>query len=390
MLVFRRTQSDRDIIQLKQSDNIFNSRKYGERLKKFFSEINYLNLSFQGHDLFSNAKSLYNIGDNPLVQKADIIHLHWIANMVDYREFFPKVGRKPIVWTLYDMNHFTGGCHYTQGCLKYETGCGNCPQLNSGKHRDLSWQIFNSKRKLYQGQNIHIFGISRWITDCARRSLLFRNSNVDLLRTGLPLNVFKKRDRRNSRKAFGLPQNKVLILFVSDYKTSRKGFEYLLRALRFLGGRIDFSKVGLVTFGAQQECKGIAGLSGISLYHLGHIHDQRLIPSAYSSADICAVPSLEDVFPLACLESMACGVPVVGFNAGGLPDMIIPDKTGLLAELRNSRDLADKMGFMISHPFKRRQMGRNARELVEERYTVQIQAERYREIYKDVLKSGRH
>jgi len=63
---------------------------------------------------------------------ADLVHLHWVAGFVDYRAFLPAVARRcPIVWTLHDMNPFTGGCHLDDGCGRHAFGCGRCPQLGS-------------------------------------------------------------------------------------------------------------------------------------------------------------------------------------------------------------------------------------------------------------------
>ena len=55
----------------------------------------------------------YDVSGHPLVKEADILHLHWINNFVDYPSFFKKV-QKPMVWTLHDENLFLGVTHYSQ------------------------------------------------------------------------------------------------------------------------------------------------------------------------------------------------------------------------------------------------------------------------------------
>ena len=63
---------------------------------------------------------------------ANVYHLHWVAGFLDYSTFFGAFPRdKPLVWTLHDMNQFTGGCHYTAGCDKFTLACGACPALGS-------------------------------------------------------------------------------------------------------------------------------------------------------------------------------------------------------------------------------------------------------------------
>src|SRR5438876_4759694 len=64
--------------------------------------------------------------------KADLYNLHWVAGFLDHRTFFGRGPRGiPLVWTLHDMNPFTGGCRYTAGCERFGATCGACPALGS-------------------------------------------------------------------------------------------------------------------------------------------------------------------------------------------------------------------------------------------------------------------
>ena len=78
----------------------------------------------------------------------DIIHLHWINEQFLDIKLLNRV-IKPIVWTLHDCWPFTGICHYFYDCINYKKKCGNCQFLNSSKERDISWQIWNEKLKVY-------------------------------------------------------------------------------------------------------------------------------------------------------------------------------------------------------------------------------------------------
>ena len=138
MLVMHRSSSDKDVVQFNQRSNI--TRRLVNKItnKIIKSEYNICKyIRPKGLDLFSDDRTIYFISKHPFIQEADIIHLHWIAFMVNYSEFFTKI-KKPIVWTLHDMNPFTGGCHYSGACKKYEVGCGACPQLGSTDQNDLS------------------------------------------------------------------------------------------------------------------------------------------------------------------------------------------------------------------------------------------------------------
>ncbi len=391
MLVLHRSSSDSDVVEFTQSDNLL--RQIWDRLwNRYISyEFNvYKNTRLKGLDLFSNDRSIYAISKHPFVQEADIIHLHWIAGMIDYTKFFQNAGNKPLVWTLHDRNPITGGCHITGDCKKYETGCGACPQLGSSDTNDLSREIFKRKEKACKGHNIHVVAPSNMFIGCIRRSQLFRGFKLNVIPQGVSSSTFTKRNKNYSRDLLSLPQDKTLILFGADYKSENKGFKYLLQALKRLKEKIDTSTIALVTFGRHEFIDTFSKDTNILVYLLGYIHDEQLLSSVYSAADMFVIPSLEEAFGQTCLESMACATPVIGFNTGGIPDMITPHKTGLLAELKNTQDLADKIAYMVNHHKERQQMGENARKLVEEEYTLQIQAKRYLKLYEMMLStSGR-
>ena len=388
MLVLKRYSMDSDVVQFETQRTIF--KKVIDRVcsKVISSELYaYKYIRPKGCDLFTNCRTIYkDIGKHPLIKEADIITLRWIAHMVDYREFFRSITGKPIVWRLSDMNPFTGGCHYSNGCLRYQSGCGSCPQLGSNDPDDLSRKIFKIKEKAYRGQNMRIVAISKWHAEWAERSSLFKDRPVEIIPNGVPTDIFKKsRDKDTLRKASGIPQGKTVILFGADYKTKRKGFEYLLKALELLKQKIDTREIALVTFGPSQSLDGLSRGNAFSVHQMGYVTDEILLSNIYSSCDFFVMPSIGEAGGQVFLEAMACGVPVIAFNVGTMADAITPYKTGLLAELKNTKDLADKIEYMITHPKERQEMGENARKLVEQEYTLQTQANRYLRLYEMML-----
>ena len=388
MLVWHCRSSDNDLWKFTQPNNIFKkiiNRVCNASIRcEFYA---YKNTRPKGLDLFSDDRTVYDISKHPLVKEADIINLHWIARMVDYREFFSNIHNKPILWCLSDMNPFTGGCHITRGCKRYETGCGTCPQLGSRDLHDLSRRIFKRKENSYKGRNIHFVTPSKWLVDRIKRSLLFKDFKAGIIPYGLSTLVFTKRDKKYSRNLLDLPHDKTFILFGSEYKSEIKGLEYLIQALKLLKDKVDTSKVALVLFGPYNSTDILFKDIELPVYTLGYIRDESLLSCVYSAADMFVAPYLEENFPNTVLESMACGTPIVGFNVGGIPEMITPGKTGLLAEVKSIQDLAQKIEYMITHPKERQEMGDNARKLVEQEYTLQIQAERYFKLYKTILKT---
>ena len=92
---------------------------------------------------------------------------------------------------------------------------------------------------------------------------------------------------------------------------------------------VDAASIGLLTWGGDI---GAHVPDGVAHRHCGRIFDDHLLKLLYSAADIFVCPSRADNLPNTILEGLACGTPAIGSNIGGIPDMVIPDKTGWLYE----------------------------------------------------------
>jgi len=386
MLVLTNRTADQNVIKL-DLPHLNIPRKIRDKIRKKIinTELdNYINVLSNEYALFSNARSPYRI-DCQLIEKADILNLHWIARMIDACEFVSTFAGKRIVWTLHDMNPFTGGCHYSRGCTRYRTGCGACPQLGSKNLNDLSKKIFKRKERAYKNYKFQIVTPSKWLHDCARESLLFRDLPIEIIPNGIQTDAFKKRDKKFLRNLLKLPLDKTLILFGLDNEQERKGVTCLLEALTLLKTTVDTGSLGIVLFGNFFTLNALFQKTGFDIYQFYYTYHESLLSALYSSCDIFVLPSVEDNFPNTLLESMSCQTPAVCFNAGGMKDIVMPYKTGCLAELKNVKDLADKIGYMITHPKERFEMGKAAGALIEKECSLHVQATRYQEVYKKVL-----
>ena len=314
---------------------------------------------------------------------ADLYNLHWVAGFLDYRIFFGRVPRDvPLVWTLHDMNPFTGGCHYTAGCDRLVGGCGACPALGSTDSKDLSATIFHRKRAAYAKLNPEIVRIvtpSAWLCREASRSALFGKFDVSTIPYGLDTEIFKPRRRAIAREVFGIPQDRRIVMFAAQsLHNHRKGMDLLLAALAEQKTRSD---VSLVSVGMNQLSVAVPG----GHYALGELNSERLMSFAYSAADLFVLPAREDNLPNVVLEAMACGTPVVALDVGGLPDMVRTDVTGLLVPPEDVRGLGSAIAAILSDDERRARMSRECRRVAVEQYSLEIQAERYRLVYEELL-----
>ena len=159
---------------------------------------------------FSPANSGLDISGHPLLDEADIIHLHWINHGFISLKGLEKIlaKGKPVVWTLHDMWPFTGGCHYSGTCLEFLERCSFCPYLKKPAKDDLSASQFDFKKKLYRNANLHMVACSKWLRALSSESSLFRNKEVMVIPNPIDVNRFKPLDKDECRKSLKLPKDK--------------------------------------------------------------------------------------------------------------------------------------------------------------------------------------
>lgn len=317
----------------------------------------------------------------------DIINLHWINKSHLQIETIANFN-KPIVWTLHDMWAFTGGCHYTQDCNKFVDFCGACPILGSNKNFDLSHSIWQRKHNAWKNINLTVVCLSSWMAKCAASSSLFRNRRIEIIPNGIDTYQYKPINRQIVRELLNLPQDKQIILFGAINATSspRKGFYFLQLALKELCKTEWQDKVELVVIGASQPDNQTDFC--FKTKYLGKLSDDISIAQIYAAVDVFVAPSIQDNLPNTVMEAMSCGTPCVGFNVGGMPDMIEHQKNGYLAEPFEIQDLAQGIGWVLENKQRHQKLCEYARRKVEQEFSQELQARRYASLYTNILDSN--
>ncbi|AFY57858.1 glycosyltransferase [Rivularia sp. PCC 7116] len=316
--------------------------------------------------------------------KPDIINLHWISGAFLQIESIAKF-KQPLVWTLHDMWVFTGGCHVARDCQRYTQSCGACPQLNSTNNWDLSRWVHKRKTRAWQSltnsNRLTLVAPSNWIAECAKSSSLFKNSGVEVIPHGLNTQKYRPIKQTIAREILGLPQNKRLILFGAIEATSdrNKGFHLLQPALQQLSQSGWNDNTEVVIFGASQP-ENPPEL-GFKTHYLGHLYDDSSLATVYSAADVMLVPSLQESFGQTASESLACGTPVVAFNATGLKDIVSHQECGYLAQPYNIDDFARGITWVLEDTQRHEKLSFYAREKAEREFTLELQAKRYSTLF---------
>lgn len=315
----------------------------------------------------------------------DLIHLHWVCNGFVRIETLANFS-KPMVWTLHDMWPFTGGCNYSESCDRYTDTCGNCPQLNSDRSFDLSRSIWQRKQRSWQNIDLTVVSPSVWLAECARSSSLFQSRSIHVIPHGLDLTKYKPIDRHVAREILNLPDDRTLILFGASpgtTKSSRKGFHLLREALASLRDSHGSDAIELALLGALKPPNPEA--FGFPTHYLGQVHDDVTLAMIYSAVDVTVVPSLQEAFGQMATESLACGTPVVTFNATGLKDIVEHQQNGYLVKPFDSEDLARGIAWILDDRDRHRQLKIAARAKAEREFSLELQASRYVDLFTEIL-----
>lgn len=315
-------------------------------------------------------------------RQADVIHLHWtnqgFLSLADLDKILHS-GKK-IVITMHDQWYFTGICHYSGECTRYQAFCTNCPQIK-GRLCDMAKSVFQKKQKMYSTSNVTFVGCSKWIADMARLSSLTKGHEIVNIPNAIDTEAFRPMEWKTCRKEFGLPEDRKLLLFGAQKITDeRKGFRYLVEACNIIKDQQPgvASELGIVVVGGKSEV--ISQALPLPVYTVPYISDQSKMVSLYNAVDAYVTPSLQDNLPNTIVEAMSCGIPCIGFRVGGIPEMIDHKENGYVAEYRDSNDLAEGIIWTVAAE-NYSELSKDARIKALNTYSEQAVAEKYREVY---------
>ena len=304
-----------------------------------------------------------NIANHPLIDWADIIHLHWVTGFVDYPTFFKKVN-KPIVWTLHDKYPAVGLQHYSSEFF---------PIPNELKTLDDYCKRIK-RESLLKAKNLNIVAISEMMLDICRNSEVLTGFPVTLIHNGIDPNSFEIHDRIQSRKELGLVLDATIFLF-SGYNIhdSNKGLNRVIEAME----GCDIPNKMLV-------CIGLSNMpvpdASFPIILAGLLVSEAKISKYYSAADFFLQASYEETFSQTPLEAMSCGTPVISFPVSGAQDLI-NEENGVICDDFTIDALANGIKLAMTRGYSSDKI----REDVINRFSYAKIAKQYIELYKSVL-----
>lgn len=307
----------------------------------------------------------------------DVVHLHWICGGMMTIDDIARI-KAPIVWSLHDMWAFTGGFHY-ENTEEFHAVSKNNSLIGTKKIDKLSKKLLKRKKEIFAKKNdMTIVGLSRWMSEEAKKSKIFGNKNIVNIPNPIDTDLFSPMNKFEARKLLNLPNEKKLILFgaMSATKDRRKGWLELNSALN----KVSSNHAELVVFGSDNDNYEYP----LPVQFTGTIKDDKTLKILYSACDVMVVPSLQENLANTIMEALSCGLPVVGFDIGGNSDMITHKTNGYLANPFSSNDLAYGINWIIENT-KNNKLSENARSKVVNTFESELVASKYINLYQSLL-----
>ncbi len=269
--------------------------------------------------------------------KPDIIINHWTTGFVNSKKLFQfyDTFKSKIFWQFNDMNAFTGGCHYSNGCTQYYRGCGNCPALRSTKSKDQSYENYREKLLWLSKTDITFVSTTTEIHEQLNASLISKACKTKLIMLCVNHNIFKPNlDKLSLVQEFNLPKNRKIFFFgAQNFGDIRKGVKQLLNALQILKSNLPENEAKNILLVYASYIKDETINWPFEAIRIPYINNELMLAKIYQVASVFLSPSIEDAGPMSIAESILCGTPTISFNIGLAKDIIINNVTGFIVPL---------------------------------------------------------
>ncbi|MCF8256652.1 MAG: glycosyltransferase [Flavobacteriales bacterium] len=314
----------------------------------------------------------------PLFRSAEILHLHNLHGGYFSYAALPALAKgKKVVWTLHDEHIYTGHCAVTLGCDRWKTGCGLCPHLDTypAVITDRTSELLSLKKACFEKTDPHLVCPSQWLANRVRLAFP-EKENISVIPNGIDTEVFRPLDKKAMRDKWGLPMDAYLLLYTADMGTANpyKGGNVIRKIVSRLH---DGDNVGIVTIGDS------GGPMNAHHFPIPPITEEQGMAELYAAADLMIYPTLADNLPLVVLEAMACGLPVVASDIGGIPEIVSNGENGYLVQDPEDADafLSIALRFRDLPEQSQQQMRLAVSDTINARFTLEQMIFSYQALY---------
>lgn len=315
--------------------------------------------------------------------RPDVISLHsineWTDSALRRTVVCDLTEIAPVVWTLHDMWPLTGYSDYPDEYLNPEISEEVAFQRVFCAHvsRDETNAMSACRDRLA------FVAPSQWIGHVAEK-VFEKKIRVAYIPHGVDPSGLKPLPQNEARRLLDVSDatRPVVAAAAANLSSRRKGMKFLVEALGLLK-----RPVTVILFGVAREA--LEWPPNVWPVPLGFLSDTRLLRAAYSAADVFVLPSMAEMFGLVLIEAMACGTPCVGFETGGIAEIIRPGKTGYLVHRGSAEQLAAAINQVFEQSKDEKAIMRNmCREIVVQEYDLQREIRAYSTLLEELAYRG--
>lgn len=345
-----------------------------------------LGLWLRDNDFSIQSMSIIPSNFHKFINKSDydLINLHWVGGEMISIEDIGKIN-KPIVWTLHDMWPFCGAEHFTFDDRWKNGYYFNTTNPQNNSFFDLNKFVWQRKLKSWK-KPMHIVGVSNWISQCAKDSMLMKNFPIITINNTLDSNFWRPEDQNTSREYFKLPKKIKIFGYGSlGYKNSSlKGKDLFLSSIK----SIKYNKDKFAIFIIGDGNDFVEKLEGIKIFKAPRIDNDIEMKKFYNSLDFIVLPSRLESFGQTASEAISCGKPVVCFNTTGLKDIILHRINGWLSKPFDTNKLAKGIDFFLGlSDDKYKEYSKNCRRIAVKKFSYEIISKQYINLYSKIVNS---
>lgn len=297
---------------------------------------------------------------HPLIQQADIIHLHSVTGFIDYPSFFQKVN-KPIVWTLHDENLFNGLAHFSRTAVP---------------NKKIDKKYYNLKLSaLRTAKNLGIVFLSEMMYEKYHNHDMIKNNLSTIINNPINTNIFKPKDKSIARKAFNIADDSLVFIFVAaSISDPWKGLTTLSKVFETM----DIHNAMILAVGKKNDKYKYPPY----IKAIGPIYDTEKLSMAYSAADFFISSSTQEAFAQTPIEAMACGTPAILTPVSGTSELI-NEQNGVKCEGFSPEKIKKGIIKALSHKYDSDII---RKDIIDRFSTLRI-AEKYLTFYKAMINS---
>jgi L-malate glycosyltransferase len=195
--------------------------------------------------------------------------------------------------------------------------------------------------------------------------------------------VYQKKDAVHLKQEFGIKENEKVIIHVSNFRPVKRVQDVVETFARIAEAMP--AKLLLVGDGPEMTpvCRLVRKLGLTDKVHL--LGKQENLDELYSISDLKLLLSEKESFGLVALEAMACGVPCIGTNVGGMPEVIQHGVTGYICELGDIDDISSKAISLLTNQQIHEQFANNGVSVVNTKFRAEQIVGQYEQLYYKLL-----